>query len=191
MSVALAAPDVSGLKVTVYEVLWPAGIVVGSDRPPTLKAELLVLASVTVTLAPLAVRLPDAVPLVPVTTFPRPKVVGFTLSCPVDDVIPVPDSAIVPVGLEASDVTVAVALNGPAAFGVNVMLSVALCPAPIEAGMLGAVTVKYLLEIVALLIETDVVPEFVAVTVKVLLVFAVTLPKSRLRLPRESVPFCC
>ena len=47
-----------------------------------LNAELLELAAVTVTFVPLAVRLPDAVPLVPTTTLPKPRVVGATVSCP-------------------------------------------------------------------------------------------------------------
>src|SRR5208337_1309176 len=64
VSVALAASVVSGLKVTVKGTLWPAGMVTGSDSPPTLNTESFVLAAVTVTLAPLALKLPDAVPLV-------------------------------------------------------------------------------------------------------------------------------
>jgi hypothetical protein len=76
VSVALTAPATWGLKVTVYGVLCPAGIVTGSDSPPTLKTELFDVAAVTVTFAPAAVRLPEALPLLPVTTLPRPKVVG-------------------------------------------------------------------------------------------------------------------
>jgi hypothetical protein len=74
---------------------------------------------------------------------------------------------------------------------VNVTLSVVLCPALIVTGRLGAVTEKYRVETAALLIVIDVAPEFVAVTVRVLLLPALTLPKSRLRLPRERLPFCC
>ena len=43
---------------------------------------------------------------------------------------------------------------------------------------------KYLLEMLAPLIVTDAVPEFVAVTVRVFLLPALTLPKSRLATPR-------
>jgi hypothetical protein len=113
VSVALAAADTCGLKVTVNEALWPAGMVTGSERPPTLNTELFEFAAVTVTFAPLAVRLPDAVPLVPTTTMPRPSVVGVTANCPVAPV-PVPDSAIVSVGLEAVEVIVTLPLTLPA-----------------------------------------------------------------------------
>jgi hypothetical protein len=55
-------------------------MVTGNERPLTLNAELFELAAVTVTFAPLAVKLPDAVPLVPTTTLPRARVVGLTVS---------------------------------------------------------------------------------------------------------------
>jgi len=80
VSVALSAPLVCGLKVTVNPALWPAGIVTGSDKPLTLYAELLEPIPVTVTAAPLAVRLPEPCPLVPTTTLPRARVVGVTAS---------------------------------------------------------------------------------------------------------------
>jgi hypothetical protein len=50
--------------------------------------------------------------------------------------------------------------------------------------------VKNWLEIEALLTVMEAVPVFVAVTVSVLLVPAVTLPKSRLALFRDKVPAC-
>lgn len=56
--------------------LWPAGMVKGGEIPPITKRELLELARVTVTLPPLADRVPDAVPLLPTTTLPNPRVVG-------------------------------------------------------------------------------------------------------------------
>ena len=57
--------------------------------PLTANAELLELAAVMVTLAPLAVKVPDAVPVLPTVTLPRARVVGATLNCPVT-VVPVP-----------------------------------------------------------------------------------------------------
>ena len=128
VSVALAAADTCGLKVTVNEALWPAGMVTGSERPPTLNTELFELAAVTVTFAPLAVRLPDAVPLVPTTTLPRPSVLGVTVSCPAA-AVPVPDSGIVSVGLEAFEVMVTLPLALVADCGANVTVKFALCPA--------------------------------------------------------------
>jgi hypothetical protein len=82
VSVALTVPLTKGLKVMVKGTLWPAGMVTGSDSTLTLKTELLLVAAVTVTLAPLAVIVPDAVPLWPTTTLPRPRVVGAMESVP-------------------------------------------------------------------------------------------------------------
>jgi len=129
VSVAPAAPDVCGLKVTANEALCPAARVTGSERPPTLNAELLVLAAVIVTLAPLAVKVPDAVPLVPTTTLPSPNVVGDTLNSGTPTAVPVPDTGIVKVGLGAVEVMVTLLLTTPVAVGANVTLKVALCPA--------------------------------------------------------------
>jgi hypothetical protein len=78
VNVALAVAAVCGLKVIVNAALCPDGIVTGRDRPPTLKAELFVLAAVTVTLPPLALRLPEALPLCPTTTLPNARVDGVT-----------------------------------------------------------------------------------------------------------------
>lgn len=68
--------------MTVNGVLWPACKVTGSEIPLRLKAVLLKLAAVTVTLAPLAVSFPDPVPLVPSTMLPIARVAGETASCP-------------------------------------------------------------------------------------------------------------
>lgn len=59
------------------------------------------------------------------------------------------------------------------------------------AGKLGAVTEKLLLDTVALLTVTAADPEFVAVTVTVLVVPATTLPKSMLAFARDRFPICC
>jgi hypothetical protein len=141
VSVALAAPDAWGLKVTVKEALWPAGMVTGSERPPMLNAELLELAPVTVTLVPLAVRLPDAVPLVPTTTLPKPRVVGVIVSCPAA-AVPVPDNGIVSVGLVAFEVTGMLPLAFAADCGVNVTLIVVLWPAVSVTGAVTPLTVN-------------------------------------------------
>jgi hypothetical protein len=69
-----------------------------------------------------------------------------------------------------------------------VRLRLALWPAARVAGRLGALREKYLVEIVAPLMTTDALPEFVAVTVRVLLLPGVTLPKLRLAFPRERLP---
>jgi len=83
-----------------------------------------------------------------------------------------------------------VALNFAAAFGVNEMLSVVLAPGAIEMGSVGEVNAKYLVETEAPLMLTAMLPELVAVTVRLLLVPGVTSPKSRLALPRTKFPDC-
>ncbi len=108
-------------------------MVTGSDNPPTLNTELFVLAALTVTLAPLAVKLPEAVPLVPTTTLPNPRVAGATLSWPLA-VVPVPDIAIDKVGFDAVDVIVILPLTAPDDVGANVALKLALWPAPSVTG---------------------------------------------------------
>jgi len=118
LSVALAAPVLCGLNVTVNGTLWPAGIVAGKVRPLRLNAELFVPADVTVTLAPDAVKLPDAVPLVPTTTLPSASVLGETASCPGVDV-PVPESEMLNDGFEAFDVTTTLPLAPFADVGVK------------------------------------------------------------------------
>jgi hypothetical protein len=119
VNVALTAPAAVGVNVTVKGTLCPAAIVTGSDKPLTVKTELFALAPVTVTLAPLALRLPDAVPLSPTTTLPRASVAGLTESCPELAAIPVPvsDSAVVP-GV-ALLVKVSVAFAAPVDDGLN------------------------------------------------------------------------
>ena len=102
--------------------------------------------------------------------------------------VPVPESTRVVEVSEALLVIVAVALKEPAVAGANWTLRFALWPAGRVEGRLGEVSEKYLVEIVALLMVTEALPEFVAVTVRVLLLPGVTLPKLRLALPSERLP---
>lgn len=85
----------------------------------------------------------------------------------------------------------AVALKVPAALGVKAILIVALWPAATVRGRVGALREKYWVEIATLLTVTDAEPEFVAVTVRVSLLPAATLPKFRVAAPKESVLLCC
>jgi hypothetical protein len=128
VKLAVAVPDVSGLKVMENEVLRPAGIVTGKLNPPMVNTELLVVAPVTVTLAPLAVNVPEALLLVPTTTLPRLSVPGLTASCPTA-VVPVPDSAMLTLGFVASDVMLTLPDALPAACGANATVKTALCEA--------------------------------------------------------------
>ena len=88
-------------------------------------------------------------------------------------------------------VTETVALKAPAALGVNVRLIVEFWPATIVVGRLGPLREKYRLEIATLLIVTEAVPALETVAVSVLLVLSVTVPKSRLAVPRTKTPDCC
>ena len=128
VSAALTVPPTMGLKVMVKGTLWPAGMVTGSASPPTLNTELLLVAAVTVTLAPLAVIVPDAVPLWPTTTLPRLRVVGLTPRVPVVVVVPIPESGTVTVEFEAVELIVMVPVRVPVAVGVNIALIVQLDP---------------------------------------------------------------
>lgn len=83
-----------------------------------------------------------------------------------------------------------VALNAPAAFGVNETLRFVLCPAASATGNVIGTNAKYLLEAAALLMFTVLFPEFVTVRARLLLVFGATLPKLILALPRTRFPIC-
>lgn len=125
VKVALTEAATAGLNVTVNGTLWPAAIVVGIDKPPTVNTELFVLAPVIVTLAPVALSVPEADPLLPTTTLPRDSDAGDTESVPVA-AMPVPVSATVNEGFDAFDVIVTLPLAPVADAGVNVTLKVAL-----------------------------------------------------------------
>ena len=154
-------------------------MVTGNGKPLITKRELFELAAVTVTFAPLALRLPVADPLVPATTLPIAMGEGVAVSTPaVTD--PVPVKGMVRVGLEPVDVTVTLPLALPAESGVKVTLKVALCPAVSVAGVEIPLTVKP----VPLMPTCDTVnvdpPVFVTVSDNTCLLPTVTVPKFRL-----------
>lgn len=128
----LSAPATSGVYVTVNDRLCPAGIIVGT--PLSTKRELLELAPVIVTFAPLAVNVPEACPLVPKNTLPMATGDGVTLSVPAV-VEPAPLRAIVRVGLAPFEVTVT--LPEAAAVDVGAYVTVKLAPCP-AASVMGA-----------------------------------------------------
>ena len=101
---------------------------------------------------------------------------------------PVPLSETVFGPFVASLTMEAVALKVPAALGVNTTLTGKLCPAATVTGRLGALNAKYLVENDTLLTVTDTVPVLETVKLTVLLVPAVTVPKSRLATLADSVP---
>lgn len=89
---------------------------------------MLLPALVMVTLAPVAVRLPVAVPLLPTVTLPRFKLLGVTPNWPWAWV-PVPVTLSVVVAEDALLVKVSVPLAVPVACGLKVTLKAALWPA--------------------------------------------------------------
>jgi hypothetical protein len=82
------------------------------------------LAEETVTEAPLAVKLPLSDEFDPMVTLPKLRLVGDTANWPAD--VPVPESAILSVELDAFDTTDRLPLAAPALVGVKVAVNVTL-----------------------------------------------------------------
>lgn len=164
MRVPLAAPVAVGMKFTVNGTLLPAAIVTGSESPLIVNTALFKLPAETVTLAPLAVSVPEADPLVPTTTLPTAMVVGLTLRVPTA-ATPVPESGMVRVGFDAFEVTVTVPLAVPADVGVNVTVKLVLAPA---VNVTGVVIVPKLKPVPLML-----TPETVTAEPPVLVIFSV------------------
>ncbi len=118
------APLDCGVNVTVKVADCPAGIVAGSEIPESANSLLLRLADVTVTDAPVAVRLPLSDELNPTTTLPKLRLVGETANVPA--AVPVPESAILSGELDAFDTTDRLPLAAPALVGVKVAVNVTL-----------------------------------------------------------------
>ena len=176
VNVAFATPATVGLNVTVNGTLWPAAIVVGNVKPLTTKTELFEVAPVTVTLAPVALRLPEPDPLSPATTLPRFMAVGLTVSCPAWlTVIPVPESDSVVVEVCALLVKVSVALAAPVAVGWKVTVNGTLPPTGMVAGNVKPLTVNTALFVLAADTVT-IAPLALRVPVAVPLLPTVTLP---------------
>lgn len=127
----------------------------------------------------------------PVLTLPKASLLGLEPRTPIGFEVPVPESDRVAEVSLASLVTVAVAVKEPAALGENETLTGTLCPAPTVIGMLGEVSVKYLLEKATPLTLTESGPELEAVKVSVLVVPACTLPNCSVAIFNESVVVCC
>lgn len=163
VNVAFTVVATRGLNVTVKEVLWPAAMVTGSDNPPTVNTELLVLAPVTVTLAPVALNVPEAVPLVPTTTLPRDRLVGETVNCPVT-LAPEPDILMLKVAFDAFEVMVMLPLVFPAEAGANVTVKVVLWLAAKVSGAVMPLSVNPVPLMLTLEIMTLVPPVLVTVS---------------------------
>lgn len=85
---------------------------------------MLMLAELTVTEAPLAVRLPLSAELDPTVTLPKLRVVGDTAKVPA--AVPVPESGMLSVEFDAFDTTARFPLSAPAPVGAKVAVNVML-----------------------------------------------------------------
>jgi hypothetical protein len=121
---AEAAPLDWGAKVTVKVEDWPAGMVTGSEIPESTNSLLLLLAELTVTEEPLAVRLPPSAELDPTATLPKARVVGETASVPA--AVPVPESGMPSGEFDAVETTEMDPLAEPVVAGVKVAVKVTL-----------------------------------------------------------------
>ena len=123
-SEAEAAPLDCGVKVTVKVEDWPAGMVTGREIPERVNSLLLLLAELTVTDAPLAVRLPPRAELDPTFTLPKASVVGETARVPA--AVPVPERVMASGEFDAVETTEMDPLAAPAVVGVKVAVKVTL-----------------------------------------------------------------
>jgi hypothetical protein len=138
-----AAPVACGVNARVNCTLLPAGIVTGKDSPLRVNSELLTLADVTVTLAPVALSVAGRFALVATTTLPKAKLAGVTANCPA--AVPVPDSGMFKVRFDAFEATARFPLALPEEDGVKMTLKVMLCPDVRITGGLSPVTLKAVL----------------------------------------------
>jgi hypothetical protein len=166
-NVAEVAPLACGVNVTVNVADCPAVIVFGSEIPESTNSLLLRLAEETVTDAPLAVRLPLSAELCPSTTLPKLRLVGDTARVP--RAVPVPESAILSVGLLAFDTIERLPLAAAAVVGVKVTVKVTLWFAASVAGNVSPVTEKTAPVRFAAEIETVVPPVLVTVSDRLVL----------------------
>jgi len=154
----------------------------GKGSPPTLKTELPMMAEVIVTLAMLALSIPDAVPLVPTVTLPNDIVDGVTVNVPSGGT-PVPDSGTVTVALEALELIVSVALILPGNWGAKLTANAVLCEGPRVRGVEMPLMLNPVPLIPSLKILTLVPPTLVMVAESEAELLTATPPKLR---PDES-----
>ena len=181
-------PAALGANCTVKLVLAPAASVIGSVDPlivypvPEITAELIVAAALPVLES---VIVCDA--LLPVTTLPKFNVAGFAESC---GCAPVPVAEITLGEFVALLITETVPFTAPTTVGANTTERTVVCPAVSVMGVaipfaLNPAPVTATLEIVTLP-----VPEFVTVTVFVLLFPTFMFPNARLVGLTPSVLVC-
>ena len=138
---------------------------------------------------PVFVRTTCLEALLPVLMFPKLSVAGFAVSCPNGVFVPLPVSGRLTVGFAGSLLVIArFPLAEPAAVGMNVSVSAAVCPELIIFGV--AIPLSENSEPVSATMETvrSAAPAFVITTFCVPCVPTLTVPKSTVALLRE---ICC
>jgi len=113
-----------GVKVTVKDADWPAGMLAGSEIPESANSLLLRPADVTVIAVPLAVRLLFSDELDPTATLPNVRLSGDTANWPT--AVPVPESAILSGESDAFETTDRLPLAALALPGVKIAVNVTL-----------------------------------------------------------------
>ena len=138
--------------------------VAGSEIPESTNSLLFRLAELIVTEAPLALRVPLSAELDPTTTLPKLRLVGDTANVPA--AVPVPESAILSVELDAFDTTDRLPLAAPALVGVKVAVNVTLWFAVSVRGKVNPLTEKTAPVKFAWVMVTDDPPVLVSVSDK-------------------------
>lgn len=145
---------------------------------------MLMEAEETVTLALVALRVPDRLALPPATTLPKPRLAGLTPNWPA--AVPVPEMGIVRFGFEPFDTTEIVPLALAADVAAKLALKVKLCPAVRVMGGFKPLMLKPVPEAVAWEIVRLEPPVFITVSERILLSDTCTLPMLRLEgLPKS------
>jgi hypothetical protein len=111
-------------------------MVAGNEIPLTANSDPPTSTEDTTTLAPVAVSVPLAVPLVPTVMLPQPIVPGLTLNCPCDTAVADPLSAIARFVFEALDVITTLPVKVPEDCGAKVTVRDAVSPGPNVSGVL-------------------------------------------------------
>jgi len=187
VTLPLPLPADCGEYVTVKFALCPAAKLTGAEIPLNAKPVPLIATFEIVTVEPpVFVIVSDNGSLLPTCTVPKLRLAGFALNAPTD--APTPASVMVKVGFGASEVIVTLPLAAPVDVGPNVTVNVALCDTfnatgvdmPLTLNPLPVAAICEMLTVDALLL--------VSVTVWLLCVPTVTLPKLSLVGLRSSNP---
>ena len=133
----VALPALVGANVTVRVAVWEGFTVAGTVMPLTLKPlPLVVMAEMWTAALPVFVITICLAELEPVFTFPKLRLIGFALSCPVAVADPVPERGMLRVWLAGSLLVIArLPVDAPVVFGLYVRVTAADWPAGIVLGV--------------------------------------------------------